>query len=467
MQTWALGIFRACQGVFYLLKFAPHLRAGHHMAFRQGLIRLQDALAWAGRRWGLILLLVVFLLGLAGEGPSPGALDAQVSRSLAGRQFDFVGWEVEALLGKLLHGLIAPQRAMDEEARHDFFLDYLELVAEIEWTDREIEKIYVDPAVEDPDAASAELRARMAELRAEQRSRQPLAEAILQEQVAAILVDEGFGVLRQEFPPVSAHFTPLPTLIVISPRDRIENILSLPLEHGLNTADKEAIEERIDADFDVSSLVTDIGGLAAYPSMLLESSWIVWVAEVTSHEWTHHYLTLRPLGWNYLAAPETRTINETVASIVGKEVGRRVIIRYYPEFIKYLPPEPAPEPELPEEMEEAGPPPEPPAFDFGLEMRKTRIHADELLAAGKIEEAEAYMEAQRRVFVAQGINIRKLNQAYFAFYGSYADTAGAAGKDPIGPAVLRLWARSPDLYTFVSRVAKITTLDELEGLLAE
>jgi hypothetical protein len=391
----------------------------------------------------LILLLVVFLLGLAGEGPPPGALDAQVSRSLAGRQFDFVGWEVETLLGKLLHSLVAPQRAMDEEARHDFFLDYLELVAEIEWTDREIEKIYVDPAVEDRDAALAELLARLAELRAEQRSCQPLAEAILQEQVASVLVDEGFGVLGQEFPPVSAHFTPLPT------------------------AERETIEGRIDASFDVSSLVTDIGGLAAYPSMLLESSWIVWVAEVTSHEWTHHYLTLRPLGWNYLAAPETRTINETVASIVGKEVGRRVIIRYYPEFIEYLPPEPAPEPEPSEGTDELEPPPEPPAFDFNLEMRKTRIRVDELLVAGKIEEAEAYMEAQRQVFVAQGINIRKLNQAYFAFYGSYADTAGAAGKDPIGPAVLRLWARSPDLYTFVSRVATITTLDELEGLLAE
>jgi hypothetical protein len=437
------------------------------MSFRQGLTRLQDALTWVGRRWGLILLLVVFLLGLAGEGPPPGALNAQVSRSLAGRQFDFVGWEVEALLGKLLHGLVAPQRYMDEEARHDFFLDYLELVAEVQWTDREIEKIYVDPAVEDPDAASAELRARLAELRAEQRSRQPLAEVILQEQVASVLVDEGFGVLGQEFPPVSAHFTPLPALLVISPRDRIENVLSLTLEHGLDTADQEAIEERIDGSFDVSSLVTDIGGLAAYPSMLLESSWIVWVAEVTAHEWTHHYLTLRPLGWNYLAAPETRTINETVASIVGKEVGRRAIIRYYPEFIEYLPPEPTPEPEPSEETEDVEPPSDPPAFDFRLEMQETRIRVDELLAAGKIEEAEAYMEERRQVFVAQGHDIRKLNQAYFAFYGSYADIAGAAGRDPIGPAVLRLWARSPDLYTFVSRVATITTLGELEGLLAE
>jgi len=419
------------------------------------------------RRWRLALLLAALLLGLAAEGPPPGSLDTQVSRLLAGQRFDFAGWEIEALLGKLAYSLVAPQRTMDEPARHDFFLDYLRLVATIQRLDGEIQRAYVDPEVEDPDEATLALRVRLAELRAAEEARQPLAEAILEEQTGSILMDAGFGGVGRELPPVGAHFTPLPLLLVVSPRDHIENILDLDLRHGLDVAQQEAIEEEVETYRDVSALVTGIGGLAAYPAMLLESSSLNWVAEVTAHEWTHHYLTLRPLGWHYLDDPETRTINETVASIVGKEVGRRVIIRYYPEFIKYLPPEPAPEPELPEEMEEAGPPPEPPAFDFGLEMRKTRIHADELLAAGKIEEAEAYMEAQRRVFVAQGINIRKLNQAYFAFYGSYADTAGAAGKDPIGPAVLRLWARSPDLYTFVSRVAKITTLDELEGLLAE
>jgi hypothetical protein len=354
---------------------------------------------------------------------------------------------------------------MDEEARHDFFLDYLELVAEIQQLDREIALIYTDPSIVDADEASAKLRVRLAELRVEQRYQQPLAEAILQEQVASVLVDEGFGRLGQEFPPVSARFTPLPAFLVVSPRDRIENIFSLGLEHGLDTAERDAIETRIDTEHNVSSMVTDIGGLAAYPSMLLESSWIVWVAEVTSHEWTHHYLTLRPLGWNYGAAPETRTINETVASIVGRQVGRGVVERYYPEYAQYLPPEPAPEPPQ-EEQEEQPEAPEPAEFDFITEMRETRIRVDDLLAEGKIEEAEAYMEDRRQVFVAEGYNIRKLNQAYFAFYGSYADTPGASGKDPVGPAVLEFYDRAPDLYVFVRRVAQVTTLAELEALVA-
>jgi hypothetical protein len=423
--------------------------------------RLPSLLTWTARRWQLALLLVVLLLGLAAEGPPPASLDTQANRLLAGKRFDFASWEVKAMLNKLTHSLVAPQRYMDKTARHDFFLDYLQLVADIQWLEQETHRAYTDPAVENPEEATAEWRARLAALRAAEKARQPLAEAILEEQVACILVDERFSVLGQEFPPVGTHFTPLPLLLVVSPRDHIERIFSLGLHHGLDMAQREAIEGQVDTLFDVSSLVTGIGGMAAYPAMLLESSSLNWVAEVTAHEWTHHYLTLRPLGWNYDAAPETRTINETVASIVGKEVGQRMVARYYPEL---LPPEPEP---APEEPEGETVPSEPPAFDFRAEMRETRIRADELLAQGKIEEAEAYLEKRRQEFVAQGYYIRKLNQAYFAFHGAYADEPGAAGADPIGPAVWELRTRSSDLHTFVSQVARVTTLTELQAMLGE
>src|SRR5690606_14686149 len=124
----------------------------------------------------------------------------------------------------------------------------------------------------------------------------------------------------------------------------------------------------------------------------------------------HHWLTLRPLGIRYFATPELRTINETVSSVVGTEVGARVIERYYPE---YIPPPPAPPPPAGETTE----PPEtaPPVFDFRAQMAETRVEVDRLLAAGQIEEAEAYMEEQRQMFVTNGYPIRALNQAYFAF----------------------------------------------------
>ena len=423
---------------------------------------LRRAVIQGARWWKLALLLTVLLLGLSAEGLPPGSLDAQVDRLLVGEQFDFVSWELGTILGKLAHGLVAPQRYMDEPARHDFLLDYLRLVADIHRLEQEVERAYTDPEVEHPEAATVEARSLLAELRLAEDVSQSLAEAILEEHVASVLADEGFGGLGQEFPPVSAHFTPLPLLVVLSPRDHIESVYSLGLDHGLNAAQQEAIEARVEAapglPFEVSSLVTGIGGLAAYPAMLLEVSSLNLVAEVTAHEWTHHYLTPRPLGWSYDATPDARTINETVASIVGKEIGRRVVARHYPEL---LPPEPQ---AVSEEPQEEVPSPEPAAFDFRGEMRVSRIQVDELLADGRIEEAEAYMEERRQEFVANGYAVRRLNQAYFAFHGAYADEPGAAGEDPIGPAVQELRALSPDLRTFVARVAHVTTLAEVEAL---
>lgn len=102
-------------------------------------------------------------------------------------------------------------------------------------------------------------------------------------------------------------------------------------------------------------------------------------------------------------------------------------------------------------------------FNFRAEMRKTRVRVDELLAEGKVDEAEAYMEARRLYFWDQGYGLRKLNQAYFAFYGSYNDQpgGGASGSDPVGPAVRRLWAGSPDLKSFIALVRGVRSFDDL------
>ncbi|NLF01635.1 MAG: hypothetical protein GX601_11730 [Anaerolineales bacterium] len=430
-----------------------------HCGIIRGVLR---PLLWVTRRWGLLFLLVLAALALRYEGPPLGRLETQVGRELVSRRFNFPAWETRAFLVKVMHGLVAPQRYMTETARRDFVVNYLHLVSEIGQLESEIRRAYTDPAVEEPDAATILLRTRLAELRATQQDRQPLAEAILEEQVSSVLSQAGFGQLGQHIPPVASHFTPLPLLLVVSPRDRIENVYSRSLEHGLDAAEMESVEERVESVADVSSLVTPIGGMAAYPAMLLETSSIDFVTTVAAHEWTHHYLTFRPLGWNYDASGDARTINETVASIVGKEIGLAVLVRYYPEFAPAVPaPDDAGVPAEP------APPSEPPVFDFRAEMRQTRVQVDALLAQGQIKQAEAYMEERRKVFVANGYAIRKLNQAYFAFHGAYADEPGAAGEDRIGPMVNALRAASPNLHTFVSQIAGITTRTELEALLAE
>jgi hypothetical protein len=99
-------------------------------------------------------------------------------------------------------------------------------------------------------------------------------------------------------------------------------------------------------------------------------------------------------------------------------------------------------------------------------MHSTRVRVDELLAQGKVGEAEQYMEERRLMFWDHGYVIRKLNQAYFAFYGSYADVpVGPAGEDPVGAAVRELRAQSETLAEFLNRMAGLTSFDGLQELL--
>jgi hypothetical protein len=86
-------------------------------------------------------------------------------------------------------------------------------------------------------------------------------------------------------------------------------------------------------------------------------------------------------------------------------------------------------------------------------MHKTRVETDILLTEGRVDEAEAYMESRRQIFIENGYVLRKLNQAYFAFYGAYADVpGGAAGEDPVGPAVRKFRAQSKTLKEFLDNI---------------
>ena len=77
------------------------------------------------------------------------------------------------------------------------------------------------------------------------------------------------------------------------------------------------------------------------------------------------------------------------------------------------------------------------------------------------------MEARRLVFLENGYNIRKLNQAYFAFYGAYAAVPGATGSDPTGPMLRDIQANTPSPRAFMDTVAPIETFADLERIWAE
>ncbi|MFN8414200.1 MAG: hypothetical protein U0Z26_17600 [Anaerolineales bacterium] len=73
------------------------------------------------------------------------------------------------------------------------------------------------------------------------------------------------------------------------------------------------------------------------------------------------------------------------------------------------------------------------------------------------------MEQQRHIFLQHGYLLRKINQAYFAFYGAYADSSGgAAGEDPVGPAVRALRAQSDSLTDFIKTISWMWKFEQLQ-----
>ncbi len=409
----------------------------------------------------LLLAATLFLMAVAPEWPMFGDEAYQLRTIVHGSEFDFLTWETAAFLMKGEAILADAPDYLSADTQKQIVLNFVTLVGEVQKLDAEIEQVYVDPAVADPDVASAALQKNRASKRAAIAEVQPIAEAIVQNQVGAVLVEQGFGVWQQPWPPVMMHMTPLPTLLMVSPRDRIERIYSHSLQVDLSTPDHEVLETAVTNQLNLSALVVPIGGLGTYPAMIRETGNLNWFVEVVAHEWSHHWMSFHPVGYNYTVDVQVRSINETVASTFDKEIANLVIERYYPELM------PVPVPESTTEPIEVDPD-APPPFDFGAEMAETRIEAEKLLSKGEIEAAELYMEARRRYFVENGYAIRKLNQAYFAFYGAYqAEPGGAQGSDPIGPLVREVRSNSPTLRLFMDNMASVGSFADLEALAAQ
>ncbi len=376
-----------------------------------------------------------------------------------GFDFDILGWTVQAMWAKLLQASSGEQLFLREADRSALVREYFDQRKALDKVESDIAATYADPNQSDPFTATRDRRADQTRIRARLAALAPLAEVILAEQVSSVYADERLTFLGQPIPPVSFQFTPLPLALIISPRDRIQQSWLQLLDGGLTLDTQVHLEDATAAQLDVSSLSSPVGGLGTYPTMVAQSSDLNWIATVVAHEWAHNYLTLRPLGLRYLETPELRTMNETTASLVGDEIGGKVIARYYPEL--------APPETFATVLRRDAKPPTTTyeRFNFRAEMRVTRLHVDDLLAAGRITEAERYMEERRAVFWDNGYRIRKLNQAYFAFYGAYAPSSGggAGGADPVGPTVILLRRRSASVQQFLDRIAWTSDIDTLRG----
>jgi hypothetical protein len=400
----------------------------------------------------------VLVLLLTSDSFAPRTTVDKVRLITAPYEFDFISWTADAVWAKLVQFTLGDERYLSPAEWHQVVLDFDGLMDGIAADEGEVNRIFADPAVADPLRESQSVRADLAEKRARQAREQSLVESILQEQVSAELRAAGFAVGGELVPPLLFRFTPLPLGLIVSPRSVIRQDANIQLIPGLTLEQQVALERETEARLDVSALVVPFGGLGTFPTMIMETSYTSWVLEAITHEWSHHYLYLHPLGWGYDTDPQLRTVNETAASLFGKAIGALVVRHNYPEWAAPLPAESAAAGGV-----SAAPRPQ---FDYQHEMYVTRVEADRLLAAGKIAEAEAYMEQRRQFINAHGYAIRRLNQAFFAFYGSYADTPGERGEDPVGPAVVNLFDLCPSPAAFLRAVARVASFAQLQQMVA-
>jgi hypothetical protein len=420
-----------------------------------------------GRWWALarrqVILAAICLFCLVAV-PSDGYLGPArialaVKLAIGGQGFRLASWEAQALTQKARDLVLRPGASLSQQAQHDLVVAHFHDIERIGELSDKIEQIYADPTQADPSAAAASLQPELDALRTREASRRPAVERILEQQTASILEEAGLSAGRHVWPPVRFQFTESPLYLIVSPRNRIAITEGVYLDPAVDLAKMETIESQVQEELDVSALVEGTGGFSSYPTMVIEYPALDWVVSTVAHEWAHTYLAFHPLGWHYDDGGDMRTLNETVASIVGDEIGRSVMLRFYPELVR---PEAWPRP-LALSPGWWGLKAEERPFEFAPFMRETRLAVDKLLAEGRVPEAETYMESQRKILLDHGYVIRKLNQAYFAFHGSYA--VGPSATDPIGGKLRALRDRANSLAEFVQTVSRFTTPSALDAAL--
>ncbi|HXG35982.1 MAG TPA: hypothetical protein VNL15_03335 [Dehalococcoidia bacterium] len=386
----------------------------------------------AGLFWLLALLSVAGGLALMRDIPESGL------SSLTDRySYSFIGWEIRNLPNKLVYkaGHLLSSGYSPQE-RNRVLERYFNLTDEILYLQR---------------FGSFEDRAELERKQRERASLENKVENILEGEITRLLEQEGLTVspplfdrFNFIFPPVDFELDNPPKILAISLRDTTKLIKSYQLQNEIDISTVERLEAEAEKT-GVSALVLNIGGVATYPSVVPELGSLRATVNAAIHEWVHQYLALFPLGSSYFASSESRTINETVANIAGDEL-TRLLLRRYP--LAQMPAN--------ESSVNTG-------LNLSREIRELRLEVEELLARGQVEQAEQLMEAKRQFFLSNGIYFRKINQAYFAFRGFYADDPDSI--DPIGPKLKELRERSASLSEFMRAVSRITNSSELDQAL--
>ena len=367
--------------------------------------------------------------------------------------YDLVAWEATNFLSKWVHKLgdALPWNRLSDDDRLRQVDEYFALGDEVADV-----QTGLDRAAANGESSASEVVHLENELDRIGSRREGLrkdVEETIESMISSVVSEDGLGSFGELlFPPVDIRLSSPPKLLVTSQRDRIDRTHDVLLEPDISLQEREELETDLLRDSNLSALVVRIGGVATYPASLPNDRPLQSTLQTAAHEWLHHYFFFKPLGQHMFTSDEMQTLNETAAEIAGREIGDRVFqkLRGNVEVDQQSS-------QLVAE-DEAG-------FQFDFEMRETRSRVDELLAQGRVEDAESYMEERRLLFVENGIFIRKLNQAYFAFHGTYAESPTSVS--PIGDQLHSFRNAMPNLGTFIREVSQVSNYDEFLKRLTE
>jgi len=401
---------------------------------------------------GLIITASMLSLVLLGVSCAPGRdFNARLSSIAKPYNFSIAKWEFNTIFNEAKQVISGRDKRIENEVNKA--TEYFSSTEQIKALKSEIEAINAGSKQGDLTSLEAELN----RLQQQKIALGHTVEKIIESQIKETLAEQGifnpvnkYIRLKVSFPPVNFKLDKPPHLLVISPRDRIESMREIPLKQGISLEEMEGIEAEADK-LGVSSLVLELGGFGGtYPTFVTDEASLRFTIDTAAEEWLHQYLTFKPLGFLYVLDLigvsrnyEIATMNETLASMVSKEIGSIVNEKYYAQ----------------QENNGSQTQATTSGFDFNREMRNIRRTVDKYLAQGEIEQAEEFMEQKRQYLATKGYHIRKLNQAYFAFYGTYADRPTSIS--PIGPELKQLRGQSASLKDFLETVAAMTSRQDL------
>jgi len=437
-----------------------------------------NVLAWLvtipTRRWPrrlmlaflVMLLLVTWLVPVGDKRSDTAAVQVSLDHT-----YGLVSWEFENFFDKWRHRVwtALPWTPTSEADRRRALDRYVVLVDELRIAKDLLSEVSSENGSDQGNVSNAQLA--VDRLIAERDGFRDGVEEFLEQAVAdAIRSAEVDLVGSFVWPPVDFRIDSPPKLLVTSPRDVIRRDEDVLIDPEISIDDIEKIENELAEVANISAIVLQTGGLASYPNVIPTAD-LERLLDVAAHEWLHAYLVFNPLGRAYFDGGDIRVMNETLADIFGQEVGLRVYSEITGEpYVAPVRPETAmrntesknPDgPDGSDSDEETGAD----DFDFNRFMAETRARTDELLEEGLMDEAESYMESRRIELLDHGHTIRKINQAYFAFHNTYAESPSSTS--PIARYLWDLRVQVDTVGELVKLLRPLGTYKEFELLLVE